>query len=222
MVGSNFQGFLSLLYQELNSHHREQASQNNQIISFYVVVMTFFVGFYQSIISLSEPIISTIFIVIFVLSIVIILMLIQLRVWQLRYAYGLSLVGSMFMSDINIDNLSSFYSFINNFEIEYKSIYSLFASLRMKMIWSCFIISLIPIVLYFLYIQNLHIMNPFLLWTLYLGVNITYVLFVIFTFRKKIRGTCNKDDIIWLINFQKSSIQTTTGNTIHKNKNEDV
>ena len=149
MVSKKYEPYLLSAYQQINEHHRFQTQQNNQTITFYIVFISFFIGFRDSLSIFDDIIVNFIYIFVIVVGGIVILNMIQLRIWQLKYATAIQLVGSMFISDILIDSFSSFNQFIDSFECRSKTKHSLFAALTNKMIWGCTILSLAPFAMYF-------------------------------------------------------------------------
>lgn len=199
MVNNQFKEMLLIMYQEINEHHREQTKQNNQIITFYIAFISFFVGINSSLnSSYNAFIVHCVYLMVILVGYLSVLMLVQLRVWQLRYAGGLQFIASIVFSDTTVNNLKDFNRCVAHFVSKSPTKHSIFAPLTCKMIWGCMAISFLPIGLYYNYLimQYTDIVDVITFFA------ILFLLLYLFAlanfFKKKIEGTGNMGDILWL------------------------
>lgn len=201
MINEKFKSFLIEVYQELNIHHRTQTTQNNQIITFYIALISFFFGFHSKLVKdFDMVLVNFVFITLIFIGFIINLMLIQLRVWQLRYAISIQFIGSVFMCDKVINNFSEFYSCMKTFESKSKTLHSIFAPLTCKMIWGCIFISLAPIGLYYEYLKNIILNSQKILFIAFIIVIAMYVLLIGVCFSRKTKKVGRKGDVLWMLN----------------------
>lgn len=202
MIKDKYYNYLLNVYQEIHSHHREQTNQNNQIITFYLALISFFIGFYNKLTTnYNTVVINCIFIIVIIIGAMVNVMLIQLRVWQLRYATALQLLGSMFLCDREIESYSDFYVCINQFECRSNTKHSLFKPLTCKMIWACLAISLTPFGLYYTYLRDYFIKYRFSLFIIFVMLIILYITAIYSIFKNKIKDVGNKGEINWLLDY---------------------
>lgn len=202
MVAKKYQDYLLNVYQEMNIHHREQTSQNNQIITFYIVLISFFIGFHNELAKEYNIVLNNlVYIMLIVIGTIVNLTLIQLRTWQLRYASGLQLIGSMFICDKKIKNFDDFYDCIKEFECRSATKHSLIAPLTCKMIWGCIIISLAPFGLYYTYLNKFFLDCSHIILIIFIFIICVYLVLIYMYFKNKINSTGRKGEINWLMNY---------------------
>lgn len=206
MVSTEFKECLLIMYQEINEHHREQTKQNNQVIAFYIALVSFFIGINSSLVKeYTGIVINCIYITIIFVGFLVILMLVQLRVWQLRYAGGIQLIASIFFSDFSVNNNADLERCIRHFCSRSATKHSLFAPLTCKMIWGCVLISLAPIVLYHSYLSDTYFSIAPQIDLGFLCFLVMYLSTVYYCFKRRIDKTGNAGDLLWLfdtLNFQ--------------------
>lgn len=202
MISNIYKEYLLTVYQEMNVHHREQTVQNNQLMAFYIALISFFLGFHSYLIeNFNFALVNCVFVSLILIGLMINLMLIQLRVWQLRYASAIQFLGSLFMCDKKIKDYQTFYDCIKKFECRSVTKHSLFAPLTCKMIWGCVIVSLIPFGLYYTYLSNEMLEASCELPFVFIMVVIVYLFFIYKYFSGKLNVTGNKGEINWLLDY---------------------
>ena len=216
MIKNSYKDLLLIIYQELNIHHREQTKQNNQIITFYIALISFFIGVNTYIVdNYNNFLINCVYLIIILIGFMIIIMLIQLRVWQLRYAGGIQFISSIMFSDFIIKNYDDFYKCVEHFETRSGTKHSLFAPLTCKMIWGCIFISLAPIGLYYNYLTNVLCNKEKMVASVFIICIIVYLSIIYCFFKNKIDATGKKGEIVWLldmVNFKLENLERTRDN----------
>ncbi len=202
MVDKKYESFLLQLYQEIHIQHRQQTEHINQAVVFYIALLSFFIGFYKSLVkSYSTIIVNVVFFALFFITVTFISVLIRYRVWQLKYAIGLQLLGHMFLSEIEINDYTAFLEQINTYQPDAPEKHRLFTSITCKMIWGCIIISIAPIGLYYSFLQTKTTIASDSLAAIFLFVIIVYLISVYVYFEKQLEKTDGKDSVLWLVDF---------------------
>lgn len=204
--------FLITLYEQTSEHHREQTKQANQVVTFFLVFLAFFLNYQDNLWENTNILFTHMtYLAVIIVSRIVITLLIQLRVWQLQYAGCLQLIGSMFTCNGYIENYVDFNKFIKEFEAVSKSKHSLYKSITTKIIWVCALLSAYPVMAYYFYLSKLYggfrigkfTLDSILKATFFIGILILYTSFFL-SFKKHINDILNKGEKIWLINYSDS------------------
>lgn len=198
----NIDEFLLTVYREVHIHHREQVMTYYKIATFYLTTVSLFVGLSNFLTSTNNYLmINCAFVILLIVGVLVNMMLIQSRIWQVRYASCLQFIGSLFLCDKKIKNYDDFFKAMNGFECKSKSKHSLFAPLTCKIIWACVTVSLAPIFLYYEYLLDLFYKRSCLITIVFLLFIVTYLIFIFLIFKRKIRNIGIKGEVNWLFNF---------------------
>lgn len=197
MVNKEYKEFLINAYNVGNVHLCEQSKKRDQVITFYIALLSFLTAFYETITTkFDESIACFVFVIVFFLGFICLIQLIYLRVWHIHYLKCCITISKIMVSDKLINNYDELVNFIrkNNLIKDKKiNMKEFFASSENIVILGFSFINLIPVYMLFFYMLKYFNYNV-------IFISIIYILTTYFFLCYSIKRAYKHNT--WILNFE--------------------